>query len=56
VVTVEPSFIDLLDMVGDEIQVDIAISNHGLIAAQEMDITFDACDLERAAGNDTLLL
>ena len=42
VVTVEPSFIDLLDMVGDEIQVDIAISNHGLIAAQEMDITFDA--------------
>ncbi len=40
VVTVEPSFIDLTDMVGDEMQVDIAISNHGLIAAQEMRIDF----------------
>jgi hypothetical protein len=42
VVTVEPSFIDLLDFTGDEMQVDIAISNHGLIAAQEMNIGFDA--------------
>lgn len=42
VVTVEPSFIDLLDFTGDEMQVDIAISNHGLIAAQDMNIGFDA--------------
>ena len=42
VVTIEPSSIDLAEMVGDEMQVDLAISNHGLIAAQDFRLEFDA--------------
>ena len=36
VVTIEPSAIDLADIEGDETQVDIKITNHGLIAANAM--------------------
>ena len=34
VVTITPALIDLADVVGDEMQVDLQIENHGLIAAQ----------------------
>ena len=33
VVTIEPSVIDLAEMPGDDWQVDLTVSNHGLIAA-----------------------
>ena len=34
VVTMEPSVVDLADVAGDETQVDLTITNHGLIAAR----------------------
>jgi hypothetical protein len=39
VIVVEPSVIDLADMVENERQVNITISNHGLIAAQDARLT-----------------
>lgn len=41
VVTVEPSVIDVADMVGDSMQIDVSIFNHGLIAAEGVNIQFD---------------
>ena len=41
VVTVEPSVIDLADMAGDVMQVDVKIANHGLIAAENLRLEFD---------------
>jgi hypothetical protein len=40
VITLDPPFIDLADIQGDVAQVDIKITNHGLIAAQEMNLNF----------------
>ncbi len=42
VVTIEPSVIDLAEMPGDEWQVDLVISNHGLIAAEDFRLQFDS--------------
>jgi hypothetical protein len=42
VVTVEPSLIDLQDFAGTERQVDLKISNHGLIAAQSGLLNFES--------------
>jgi hypothetical protein len=41
VVTIEPSLIDLEDFAGTERQVDLKISNHGLIAAQSGLLNFE---------------
>ncbi|MBK9137279.1 MAG: Ig-like domain-containing protein [Verrucomicrobia bacterium] len=40
VVTVEPNVIDLAQVQGDEAQVDLKITNHGLIAAQRGQLVF----------------
>ncbi|MBI5386505.1 MAG: hypothetical protein HZA90_17690 [Verrucomicrobia bacterium] len=40
VITVEPSLIDLSTIVGNEAQVDLKISNHGLVAANDVTIGF----------------
>ncbi|MBI3851080.1 MAG: hypothetical protein HY298_12505 [Verrucomicrobia bacterium] len=40
VITVEPSLIDLADLQGDTMQVDLKISNHGLIAANGATLHF----------------
>lgn len=42
VVTVTPSSIDLDEIQGDEAQIDFVIQNHGLIAARDMDISFNS--------------
>jgi hypothetical protein len=42
VVTVEPSLIDLAEVQGDEAQIDLKITNQGLIAAQDVKLHFDA--------------
>ena len=41
VVTIEPSVIDLNEMQGDFMQIDLRIANHGLIAAQDFELEFD---------------
>ena len=40
VVTVEPMVIDLADIQGDEAQIDLKITNHGLVAANDTRIQF----------------
>ena len=40
VVTVDPPVIDLADMVGNTWQVNLSISNHGLLAAQDCHLDF----------------
>jgi hypothetical protein len=42
VVTIEPNVIDLADITADVTQVDMRISNHGLIAANELRLGFSA--------------
>lgn len=40
VVTIEPAVIDLTQMVGNEMQVDVKITNHGLVAAENTRLNF----------------
>ncbi|MGC8862174.1 MAG: putative Ig domain-containing protein [Armatimonadota bacterium] len=40
VVTVEPANIDLNEMVGGKLQVDLTITNHGLVAADDVELQF----------------
>src|SRR4029450_2674317 len=40
VVTIEPNVIDLAEIQGDEAQIDLKITNHGLIAAKETRVHF----------------
>jgi hypothetical protein len=42
VITVEPSIIDVTDFPGETKQVDLKITNHGLLAAQGAHLSFDA--------------
>lgn len=41
VITVDPPLIDLAEVVGDMAQIDLKITNHGLIAAETMQLQFD---------------
>lgn len=41
VVTIEPSVIDLAELGNDPLQVDLTVTNHGLIAAQDFELQFD---------------
>lgn len=42
VITIDPPIIDLADVAGEIAQVDLKITNHGLVAAEAMRLQFDA--------------